>query len=227
MKVYHGSYTKINKIDLSKCENRRDFGKGFYVTKYRKQAEEWAAKIGQRHYSEGVVTEFTFFESAFTEWHYRVLRFEGYNDAWLDFVVLNRNPESAIPAHNYDIVEGPVADDKIQRRLSDFLNGEITREQFLGELWHKKEPSHQICFCTARALMMLKNTEKAGIESDISRISEPLVEQLIIDNQIDETQATDLFYNSKTFEKLANESTLFYKKTWQDIYILLKEELKQ
>jgi hypothetical protein len=55
MKVYHGSYTKIDKIDVSKCENRRDFGKGFYVTKIRKQAEEWAEKTGNRHHTEGVV----------------------------------------------------------------------------------------------------------------------------------------------------------------------------
>ena len=227
MNVFHGSYTTINKIDLSKCENRRDFGKGFYVTKYRKQAEEWAGKIAKRHHCEGIVTEFTFFESAFTEWHYRVLRFDGYNDAWLDFIILNRNPENVVPAHDYDIVEGPVADDKIQRRLSDFLNGNITREQFLDELWHKKEPSHQICFCTVRALLMLKNIEKIGIESSISHIGEPLVEQLMLDSRIDEIQATDLFYNSKTFEKLADERTFLYKKQWQEIYEMLRQELKK
>jgi hypothetical protein len=33
MKVYHDSYTKIDEIDLSKCEVGKDFGKGFYVTK--------------------------------------------------------------------------------------------------------------------------------------------------------------------------------------------------
>ncbi|MDR3189268.1 MAG: DUF3990 domain-containing protein [Prevotellaceae bacterium] len=33
MKVYHGSYLKIDKIDLSKCEPHKDFGRGFYVTK--------------------------------------------------------------------------------------------------------------------------------------------------------------------------------------------------
>jgi hypothetical protein len=33
MDVFHGSYTKINKIDLSKAQINRDFGQGFYVTK--------------------------------------------------------------------------------------------------------------------------------------------------------------------------------------------------
>ncbi len=39
MIVYHGSYTEITKIDLSKCEPNKDFGKGFYVTKIKEQAE--------------------------------------------------------------------------------------------------------------------------------------------------------------------------------------------
>jgi hypothetical protein len=48
MKVYHGSYIKIDKIDLSKSQPRKDFGKGFYVTKFRKHAENWAAIIGEK-----------------------------------------------------------------------------------------------------------------------------------------------------------------------------------
>jgi hypothetical protein len=140
-------------------------------------------------------------------------------------VVLNRNPDSTVPAHDYDIVEGPVADDKIQRRLAEFLDGNIPREQFLDELTHKKEPSHQICFCTARALLMLKNTVKTGIDNYISHIGEPLLEKLMLDNQIDEIKATDWFYNSETFTRLANESTELYLKPWQEIYEMLKEEL--
>jgi hypothetical protein len=140
-------------------------------------------------------------------------------------VVLNRNPESSVPAHNYDIVEGPVADDKIQRRLSDYLNGKISREKFLDELWHKKEPSHQICFCTARALLMLKNNEKIGIEDNIADIGEPLLEQLMLDKQIDEEMATDLFYSSATFAQLTDETTKLYEKPWQQIYEMLKKEL--
>lgn len=36
--VYHGSYTEVSKIDLSKCDLERDFGQGFYVTTDRNQA---------------------------------------------------------------------------------------------------------------------------------------------------------------------------------------------
>jgi hypothetical protein len=41
MKVYHGSYTVIDTIDFSFCQIKRDFGKGFYVTKFREQAQVW------------------------------------------------------------------------------------------------------------------------------------------------------------------------------------------
>ncbi|MDR0763288.1 MAG: DUF3990 domain-containing protein [Bacteroidales bacterium] len=32
MKVFHGSYTKIKEIDLTKSLPNKDFGQGFYVT---------------------------------------------------------------------------------------------------------------------------------------------------------------------------------------------------
>ena len=43
MKVYHGSDLKIETINLSKCRIGTDFGRGFYVTKFLKQAEDIAA----------------------------------------------------------------------------------------------------------------------------------------------------------------------------------------
>ncbi|MDR1416111.1 MAG: DUF3990 domain-containing protein [Prevotellaceae bacterium] len=47
MKVYHGSYMAIDIVDFSFCRKRRDFGKGFYVTKILSQAELWAARKGE------------------------------------------------------------------------------------------------------------------------------------------------------------------------------------
>ena len=39
MILYHGSNLKIEKIDLLKCRPYKDFGRGFYCTTIRKQAE--------------------------------------------------------------------------------------------------------------------------------------------------------------------------------------------
>ena len=212
-------------VDLDKCQANKDFGKGFYVTKFRKQAEEWAEIIGKVNGYVGVVTEFTFYERAFTEDSLKTLRFSGYNEEWFDFVILNRNLESTEQKHDYDIIEGPVADDKIQRRINRYLEGEISREDFFEQLTKYPEPSHQICFCTINSLRMLKNTNyKPFIK--IEDISELIVEKLVLDFNIDEEKAAEFFYSSKTFGKLADETTEFHKKTWQEVYELLKAELK-
>jgi hypothetical protein len=224
MIVYHGSYTEIKEIDLSLTTPRKDFGKGFYVTKFRKQAETWANRIGDEHNCKGVVTEFTFYENAFIDGIYKVLRFDDYSDDWLDFVVLNRKKDSLIPAHNYDIIEGPVADDRISTHITKYVNGKITREEFFKSLVYP-EPTHQICFCTADSLLMLDCKPQIDINFAIEDISEAIVEQIMLDLQIEEEKATDIFYSSATFGQLADTNTKLYKKDWQKIYQMLKKEL--
>lgn len=41
MKLYHASYTIVRDIDLSKCEQDKDFGKGFYLTTDFSQAKSF------------------------------------------------------------------------------------------------------------------------------------------------------------------------------------------
>ena len=65
MKVYHGSYTCIDTIDLSKSKPQKDFGRGFYVTKFRHHADRWASIIGEKNNTEDYVTEFEYNESNF------------------------------------------------------------------------------------------------------------------------------------------------------------------
>jgi hypothetical protein len=226
MIVYHGSYTEIQKVDLLKCEPRKDFGRGFYVTKIKEQAEFWAEKMGDKNNGAGVVTKFVFYETAFTDGVYKVLRFDKYDDKWLDFVTLNRRFDSPIPAHNNDILEGPIADDRISREIDNYIAGKIPREKFLNML-SREESTHQICFCTADSLLMLEYIENTkNINYEVSEIGEPLLEQFVIDFNINEEKAADLFFSSETFGKLADEGTEFYKKSWQGIYELLKRELK-
>jgi hypothetical protein len=67
MQVFYGSYTAIDFINLDYCRDNKDFGRGFYVTKFRKQAEDEAEIVGSIHHVKGVVTEFSFYERAFTD----------------------------------------------------------------------------------------------------------------------------------------------------------------
>ncbi len=226
MKVYHGSYMTIDEIDLAKCDIGRDFGQGFYVTKIREQAEIRAQRKGKYYRQTGAVTEFEFNENAFLYFHLKTLRFNGYDDHWLDFVVMNRNTALPQPTHDYDIVEGPVADDKIATRINNYLKGEVSREQFLGELKFAGS-THQICFCTGRSLQMIEKVPGGGnLEWHITRIGEPLVERLMLDAAMNAEKATDVFYTSETFARLADESTGLYQCPWEEIYAMLRAELK-
>ena len=68
-----------------------------------------------------------------------------------DFIVACR---SGI-AHSHDIVAGAMANDQIDNYIGDFIDGSITREQFWA-LMKFKYPTHQVAFCSPRALRCLK-----------------------------------------------------------------------
>ena len=222
MKVYHGSYTEINEIDLSKCKAGKDFGRGFYVTNIFSQAEVWASRKGRGR--NGVVTEFEFDEFFFEDDLVKVLRFENYTEDWLDFVVLNRqNKSKKRQSHDYDIIEGPVADDDVATRISDYLAGNITKKQFLIDLTHK-ETSHQICFCTVQSLQALE-LQKGKIDSKVFHTDNEILQALMTDFGLTEIEATKKYYKSETYTKFSNESSELYKKSWQEVYEMLKQEL--
>lgn len=60
---------------------------------------------------------------------------------------------------------------------------------------------------------------------NIEDIGERIIGTLMLDYDIDEEKATDIFFSSQTFLQLSDESTQLFKKNWQEIYELLKQEL--
>jgi len=150
------------------------------------------------------------------------LRFDGYNEKWLDFVVANRRPDA--PLHDYDIVEGPVANDDIAQRIFAYLAGAISKADFLEELKFK-HPSHQIAFCTMASLQML---EWVNRKSDLSmlNIDDAITQSLVENYKISEEKAIDIYFNSNIYQKLIDETTGLYLKSWENIYELLKQEIK-
>jgi len=222
MIVYHGSYVEVVEIDLSKTTPNKDFGRGFYVTKVREQAEKWAARKGEKYGNEGVVSGFKLNESVFSDDNYKILRFAGYTDEWFDFVVANRNNETAFSVHDYDIVEGPVADDYIASRISRYLRGKISREAFFEDL-AKYPKSHQICFCTGKSLGELERVNLSAL-CDIEDIGKSVITSLINDYDMPELAAEDLYFSSDAYAKLADECAKLYEKPWLEVYEMLKKE---
>lgn len=45
MKLFHGSYIKIEYPEISKGRTKVDFGQGFYLTDIKSQAEKWSKVI--------------------------------------------------------------------------------------------------------------------------------------------------------------------------------------
>jgi hypothetical protein len=224
MKVYHGSYTLIEKVDLAKCQPSRDFGQGFYITKIRSQAEYWAKRIGDKNEIKGIITEFRFIEYAFDYEKLNTLRFDNYCEDWLDFVLLNRANTSLKQAHDYDIVEVLVADDRITRRIHACLNGKVSRADFLEELKFFRY-THQIALCTIGALQMIERKIDQS-EFIIDDIDEAITGALVIDYGMTEGKALDAYLESQTYRMLIDESTHLYQKPWTEVYQLLLSELK-
>lgn len=89
MKLYHGSNTIIEQIDLSRCKPYKDFGQGFYLTEIREQAEQMARRTSAIYGGEPVVTEFEFDETALNV--LSVKMFEEPSEEWALFVMANRS----------------------------------------------------------------------------------------------------------------------------------------
>jgi len=226
MIVYHGSIVDVIDIDLSKSAPNKDFGKGFYVTNIRKQAETWAQQKGKQKETIGIVSEFKFDEYAFLNEEYKTLRFDGYTKEWFAFIVENRKNKSNILLHDYDMVEGPVADDFTFREFEEYLSGEISEDVFFERLKFKRDISHQICFCTLKSL---ETIERISLKAyfKIERTGEAITNYLQIKDFLPEEEAQDLYYSSETFKKVTDETTELYKKPWLEIYNMLKLEIEK
>ena len=58
MLLYHGSNILIENIDLTKCRNFKDFGRGFYLTTLLSQAKQMAIRTSARFGESSKVTAF-------------------------------------------------------------------------------------------------------------------------------------------------------------------------
>ena len=142
MKIYHGGYCSIESPKIMKRNFPKDFGTGFYCTELEDQAIRWA-----KRYDTAVVSVFDYLPDE----NLKILHFKEMTEKWLDFIVDCRSEKP----HKYDVVIGAMANDQIYNYISDYINHVITREQF-WVLAKFKYPTHQICFCTKKALNCLK-----------------------------------------------------------------------
>ena len=156
MILYHGSNIEIRHIDLSKSARGKDFGKGFYLSEDEKQAEEMAVFKSLQTNSTPIVNSFEFDERAMSDHSLRVKIFKEYSLEWAEFVFKNRSNRSDTPIHEYDIVYGPIADDKVGVQIRNFMEGNISIDVFLERLKFIKGITFQYFFGTEKAIKHLK-----------------------------------------------------------------------
>lgn len=132
MELYHGSTLIVRKPNIRRGRKRTDFGQGFYLTTNFEQARRWALLKQQReNTNKAIVSIFEFDETILDNPIYKVLRYNGPSEEWLNFVVRNRKGENA---YNYDYVMGPVANDQLYATISMYEKGTLTSEAAIVQL---------------------------------------------------------------------------------------------
>ena len=136
MILYHGSMVVVDKPRiLARTDGRgADFGIGFYTTSSYDQAVRWVhiRQQNQATTTLGFVSYFEVTDNLLKLPDLRVRRFLHASRAWLHFVHENRsNPQFE---HSYDIVKGPVANDRVYTTLTLWESGFYDEEQTIRQL---------------------------------------------------------------------------------------------
>ena len=151
MILFHVSNTIVKEPRVIESNRFLDFGPGFYTTTNKDQAINFAQKVVTRRKGVPTVNIYELDENNIKG--FKIKRFDGPNEEWLNFVSANRNGE--YQGEQYDVIIGPVADDDVYRTLDVYASGILTKEQALEALKIKKL-FNQYVFTSDAVLEFLK-----------------------------------------------------------------------
>ena len=155
MKIYHGSIEQVVAPEIRESNRTLDYGQGFYTTTSYKQAEDWVRRrIGEYKVFKGYVCVYEFDEGSLQ--NLKALIFDAPTDEWVDFVMQNRTQKNFV--HEYDLVYGPVANDKVYAAFALYEGGLIDKKTLISELRTYKLVD-QYLFHTSEALKFVKFLE--------------------------------------------------------------------
>ena len=176
--LYHGSYCEVSSPDLSRCSRYKDFGRGFYLTTSREQAERFSRTSLKKAIANGLADEsrlygvVSCFECAETELSgLRIRAFEDADSDWLLCVAGHRKRLNDIieKYRDYDVIIGKIADDATNAAITAYLSGvygplgsEKAAEFCIGMLLPNRLKD-QLCFRTEAALACLNFTGSCKI----------------------------------------------------------------
>lgn len=146
MIVYHGSTEIISNPKVEFSKKYLDFGRGFYLTTYKQQAEKWARRRSMRNKSRAVVNVYELVEVLN---QYNIMNFKKDDDLWLNFVCDCRKGKDIYK--QYDAVIGSVADDDVFRSIDMYFKGIWDEKRTLEEIRYYKM-NNQICLISQKLI---------------------------------------------------------------------------
>lgn len=160
MLLYHGSVLAVEQPRILRSERMLDFGMGFYTTMNREQAVRWSERVAARQKVPTRILSIYDFDFEQAKEHLHIQRFDRADAAWLDFVSACRSGKE--PCEEYDIVWGPVADDRVYAAIQLYENGLISQDETLERL--KIQPLfNQVLFHTERSLKYCRFREAESL----------------------------------------------------------------
>ena len=155
MRLYHGSVVEVRKPSLRYGRKKTDFGRGFYTTTQAEQAENWTKiKQDRTKAPKRIVSVYEIDDALLTSPELKIREFHGVDKAWLDFVVDSCKGVK----HDYDLVFGPVANDKVFTTVNLFESGVLSAEAAILQLKAYKTYD-QLSFHTERVIGALRFVE--------------------------------------------------------------------
>jgi hypothetical protein len=157
--LYHGSYLEVSEPRLIRSTRLLDFGNGFYTTTDYEQAKRFTERYAHAQ-KDRVISSYEFNESEAAE----VLRFKQFDQAnagWLEYVVANRRGSGV--KDDFDVVVGPVANDRVFDVIEGYELGDYTQEEAIRRFLTYRL-TDQVVFKSERALGYLSFllSEKIG-----------------------------------------------------------------
>ena len=160
MKIYHGSIEMVECPEIRESNRTLDYGQGFYTTTSYEQAEACVRRrMNEKRTSRGYVCAYELDESALQ--NLKTLIFEQPAEEWVDFVMKNRTQKGYV--HDFDIVYGPVANDRVYAAFALYGGGLINKQALIAELKAYKLVD-QYLFHTEKALQTLTFIEAKEVE---------------------------------------------------------------
>ncbi len=160
MRVYHGSLQQVDNPEVEIGRPSTDFGKGFYTTTNFEQAKRWAIRKQktEKGSSKAIVNTYEVDDSLLNNPKYSIQKFDSPNKEWLSFVVSCR--KSVV--HNYDIVFGAVANDRIYVTITLYEAQVLSAEETIARL-KVDEYFNQISFHSQNAANELRFIESLEV----------------------------------------------------------------